>query len=202
MTATSFIPMVVEQSNRGERSYDLFSRLLKDRLIFLTGPVETGMASIICAQLLFLESENAEKPIHLMINSPGGSVADGLSIYDTMQFVSCPVYTFVQGMAASMGSFLAQAGEAGHRYVLPNSRTMVHQPSGGAQGMVSDIEIRYKEITLLKRRLTEMYVKHNSAGKTYDEFETVMDRDFWLSAQEAIDFGLADKLITSRSEMV
>lgn len=199
MINSSLVPMVVEQTHKGERSYDIFSRLLKERIVFFNGQVEDNMACLINAQLLFLEAENPEAPIFMYINSPGGSVTAGLSIYDTMQFIKSPVYTVVMGLAASMGSFLAQAGEKNHRYILPNARTMIHQPSGGAQGMVSDIEIRYKEITYLKQSLTQKYVEHNSKGKTFDEFAVAMDRDYWLSADEAVEWGLADHVIKDRS---
>lgn len=197
-TQSALIPVVVEQTHRGERSYDLYSRMMKDRIVFLTGQVEDNMASLLCAQLLFLEAESSEKPIYMYINSPGGVVTAGLSVYDTMQFIKCPVHTIVMGCAASMGSFLAMAGEPGHRYVLPNSKTMIHQPSGGAQGMVSDIEIRYKEIQSIKQRLTQLYVDHNSKSKTYADFESAMDRDYWLTAEEAVEFGLADTVLTKR----
>ena len=160
------VPMVVEQTGRGERSYDIYSRLLKDRLIILNGVVDDNSSNLIVAQMLFLESQNSEEPINFYINSPGGVITSGMAIYDTMQFINAPVHTIVMGQACSMGSFLAQAGEPGKRMVLPNSRTMIHQPSGGASGMQSDIEIRYKEITYLKQRLTELYVKHNTKGKT------------------------------------
>ena len=192
------IPMVVEQTHKGERSYDLFSRMMKDRIVFMNGPVEDNMAQVLCAQLLFLESESNSTPIQFFINSPGGSVTAGMAIYDTMQFVNAPVHTYVMGLAASMGSFLAQAGEKGHRYVLPHARTMIHQPSGGARGMASDIEISYKLIQDMKRELTEKYVYHNSKGKTYQEFEEKMDRDTWLTAKEALDWGLADVIIEKK----
>jgi ATP-dependent Clp protease protease subunit len=191
------IPMVVEQEARGERSYDIYSRLLKDRIIMLNGPVEDYSANIVVAQMLFLEADET-KPISLYINSPGGVITSGMAIYDTMQYIKSPVHTIVMGQACSMGSFLAQAGEAGKRYVLPQSRTMIHQPSGGAGGKQSDIEIQYKEITYLKRNLTELYVKHNTKGKTFEQLEQDMDRDFFMTAQEAVDYGLADEVVTSR----
>ena len=191
------IPMVVEQEARGERSYDIYSRLLKDRIIMLNGPVEDYSANIVVAQMLFLEADET-KPISLYINSPGGVITSGMAIYDTMQYIKSPVHTIVMGQACSMGSFLAQAGEAGKRYVLPQSRTMIHQPSGGAGGKQSDIEIQYKEITYLKRNLTELYVKHNTKGKTFEQLEQDMDRDFFMTAQEAVDYGLADQVVTSR----
>lgn len=192
------VPMVVEQEARGERSYDIYSRLLKDRIIMLNGPVEDMMSNLIVAQMLFLESENPDKDINLYINSPGGVITAGMAIYDTMQYIKSDVRTIVIGQACSMGSFLAQAGAAGKRVVLPYSRTMIHQPSGGAGGKQSDIEIQYKEITKMKTMLTDLYVKHNTAGKTYAELETDMDRDTFMSAQEAVDYGLADKVVESR----
>ena len=192
------IPMVVEQESRGERSYDIYSRLMKDRIVMLQGTVEDMSANLIVAQLLYLESQNAEKPIKLFINSPGGSVTSGLAIYDTMQFIKPAVHTYVIGQACSMGSFLAQAGAPDKRFVLPHSRTMIHQPSGGARGQQSDIEIQYKEITYMKKMLTELYVKHNTARKTYEDFERDMDRDNFMTAQQAIDYGLADKIAEKR----
>ena len=192
------VPMVVEQESRGERSYDIYSRLLKDRIVMLNGPVEDITANLIVAQMLFLESENPEKDINLYINSPGGVITAGMAIYDTMQFIKPAVRTIVIGQACSMGSFLAQAGAPGKRVVLPYSRTMIHQPSGGAGGKQSDIEIQYKEITKMKTMLTELYVKHNSAGKTFEDFEKDMDRDTFMSAEEAVKYGLADKVVTSR----
>lgn len=192
------IPMVVEQESRGERSYDIYSRLMKDRIVMLNGPVEDNSANLIVAQFLFLESQNSDKPIKFFINSPGGVITSGMSIYDTMQFIKCPVHTYVMGQACSMGSFLAQAGEAGKRFLLPNARHMIHQPSGGARGMASDIEISFREITYWKQRLTELYVEHNSAGMTYEQFERDMDRDTFLSAEEAVEYGLADSIVKSR----
>jgi ATP-dependent Clp protease protease subunit len=190
--------MVVESTSKGERAYDIFSRLLKERIIMLNGPVEDGMANLVVAQLLFLESENPDKEINMFINSPGGVITAGMSIYDTMQFIRCPVATYVMGQACSMGSFLAQAGAAGKRHMLPYARHMIHQPSGGARGMQSDIEIQYKEITKMKQILTELYVKHNTAGKTYQDFERDMDRDTFMSADEALAYGLVDKIIEKR----
>jgi len=187
--------MVVEQTGRGERSYDIYSRLLKDRIVILNGEVHDGSANLVVAQLLFLESQNSNEDINFYINSPGGVITAGMAIYDTMQFINSPVSTIVIGQACSMGSFLAQAGEPGKRFVLPYSRTMIHQPSGGAGGKQSDIEIQYKEITKMKAMLTELYVKHNTKGKTYADFERDMDRDTFMSAQEAVDYGLADKVI-------
>lgn len=194
----SLVPMVLEQTSKGERSYDIYSRLLRDRVILLEGEVHDQMANLIVAQLLYLESENPEQDIYMYINSPGGSVTAGMAIYDTMQFIRPDVQTIVMGQACSMGSLLAQAGAAGKRKMLPNARHMIHQPSGGARGMQSDIEISYKEITYLKRRLTEIYVQHNTAGKTYEDLERDMDRDKFMSAQEALSYGLVDQVITKR----
>ena len=194
----NLVPMVIESTSKGERAYDIYRRLLKERIIMLNGPVEDMMANTIVAQLLFLESENPDKEISLFINSPGGVITSGMSIYDTMQFIKCDVATYVMGQACSMGSFLAQAGTAGKRYMLPYARHMIHQPSGGARGMQSDIEIQYKEITKMKDVLTKLYVKHNTKGKTYAEFERDMDRDTFMSAQEALEYGLIDKIIDKR----
>ena len=194
----NLVPMVVESTNKGERAYDIYSRLLKDRVIMLDGAVDDHSASIIVAQLLFLESESNEKDIYFYINSPGGVITSGMAIYDTMQFIKPDVCTIVMGQACSMGSFLAQAGAAGKRWMLPYARHMIHQPSGGARGMQSDIEIQYKEITKMKQILTELYVKHNTAGKTYEDFERDMDRDTFMSAQEALEYGLVDKIIDKR----
>jgi ATP-dependent Clp protease protease subunit len=193
----SLVPIVIEQTSKGERSYDIYSRLMRDRVILLEGEVHDQMANLIVAQLLFLESEG-EKDISMYINSPGGSVTAGMAIYDTMQFIKPDIQTIVMGQACSMGSLLAQAGAPGKRMMLPNARHMIHQPSGGARGMQSDIEISYKEITYLKKRLTDIYVKHNSAGKTYEEFERDMDRDKFMSAEEALAYGLIDKIIEKR----
>ena len=194
----SLIPFVIQQTSKGERSMDIYSRLLEDRVILLEGEVHDQMANLIVAQLLYLESENTDKDISLYINSPGGSVTAGLAIYDTMQFITCDVATIVMGQACSMGSLLAQAGAKGKRLMLPNARHMIHQPSGGARGMQSDIEISYKEITYLKNRLTDIYVKHNSAGKTFEEFQRDMDRDKYMSAEEALAYGLVDKIVDRR----
>ena len=194
----ALVPIVIDKSSAGERSYDIYSRLLKDRVIMLNGAVEDYMANLVVSQLLFLESENPDKDITLYVNSPGGVITAGMSIYDTMQYIKPDVCTVVMGQACSMGSFLAQAGAPGKRYVLPNSRTMIHQPSGGARGMQSDIEIQYKEITHMKKRLTELYVKHNNKGKTFADFERDMDRDTFMTAQEAVDYGLADQVIEKR----
>jgi ATP-dependent Clp protease protease subunit len=192
------VPIVIDKTSQGERSYDIYSRLLKDRVVMLNGPVEDYSANLVVSQLLFLESENPDKDITLYINSPGGVITAGMSIYDTIQYIRPDVATVVMGQACSMGSFLAQAGAPGKRYVLPHSRTMIHQPSGGARGMQSDIEIQYKEITAMKRMLTDLYVKHNTAGKTYEDFERDMDRDYFMTAQEAVTYGLADKVIDKR----
>jgi ATP-dependent Clp protease protease subunit len=197
----TLVPMVVENTPRGERSYDLLSRLLKERIVFLNGPVEDHMAQLVCAQLLFLEAEDKNKDIYLYINSPGGVVTAGLAIYDTMQFIAPDVSTIVMGQACSMGSFLANAGAPGKRLMLPQARHMIHQPSGGARGMASDIEIQYKEIQQIKETLTKIYVQHNTAGKTYEDFERDMDRDKFMSAQESLEYGLIDRIISSRSEI-
>lgn len=194
----SLVPIVLEQTSRGERSYDIYSRLLRDRVILLEGEVHDQMANLIVAQLLFLESENPDKDISLYINSPGGSVTAGMAIYDTMQFIKPDVSTIVMGQACSMGSLLAQSGAKDKRFILPNARHMIHQPSGGARGQATDMEIQVKEILALKKSLTEIYVKHNSANKTYDELARDMERDYFMSAQEAVNYGLADKVIDSR----
>ena len=194
----ALIPIVVEQTARGERSYDLYSRLMKERVVFFTGEVEANMCNVAVAQLLFLEAENPDQPINMYINSPGGSVYDGLAVYDVMQYIKCPVATYVTGMAASMGSFIAQAGTPGMRYLLPRSVTMIHQPSSGTRGKVSDMEIDLKESLRIKREMTELYVKHNSRGVPYEEFERLMDRDRWLTAREALDLGLADHIVEKR----
>ena len=194
----SLVPMVVEQTSRGERSYDIYSRLLKERVIFLNGQVEDHMANLIVAQMLYLEAEKPTEDIHLYINSPGGVITSGMAIYDTMQFIKCDVSTLVMGQAASMGSFLAQAGTAGKRFVLPESRTMIHQPSGGSQGQETDIQIQAAEIGRIKERLTRLYAKHNSAGKTYEILKPDMERDFYMSADEAVEYGLADAVKTAR----
>ena len=189
-TALNLVPMVVEQTSRGERAFDIFSRLLKERIIFLNGPVDDGMSALICAQLLFLESENPKKEIAMYVNSPGGIVTSGLAIYDTMQYIKSPVSTVCMGMAASMGSLLLTAGEAGHRISLPNARIMLHQPSGGFQGMASDIERHAEDIIKTKRRLNELYAKHT--GRSYEEVEKTLDRDYFMTADEARDWGLVD----------
>lgn len=192
----NLVPMVVETTNRGERSYDIYSRLLKERIIFLTGGVNDSVSSLICAQLLFLESENPTKDISFYINSPGGVVTAGLAIYDTMRYIRPAVSTVCIGQAASMGSLLLCAGEAGKRYALPNSRVMIHQPSGGAQGQASDIEIQAREILKIRERLNQIYVEHT--GKTLDEIEKALDRDSYLSAEEAKSFGLIDEVVDRR----
>ena len=192
----NLIPMVVEQSSRGERAYDIYSRLLKERIIFLTGPIDDNIASLICAQILFLESENPKKEISFYINSPGGIVWSGLAIYDTMQYVSSKIMTICVGQAASAGSLLLTAGEKDMRFSLPNSRIMVHQPSGGYQGQVTDIEIQTTEIKKTKQRLNEIYSKHT--GKKINEISNIMERDKYFSPEEAIKFGLIDKIVESR----
>jgi ATP-dependent Clp protease protease subunit len=196
-TFNMLVPMVVEQTNRGERAFDIYSRLLKERIIFVTGVVEDNMASLIVAQLLFLESENPKKEINMYINSPGGVVTAGLGIYDTIQFIRPPVATLCMGQAASMGSLLLAAGEAGLRGALPNARIMVHQPSGGYQGQVTDILIHAKEVEGLKRRLNLIYEKHT--GRTYEEIETALERDRFLSPEEAKSFGLIDSVFEKRT---
>jgi ATP-dependent Clp protease protease subunit len=196
-TALQLVPMVVEQTSRGERAYDIFSRLLKERIIFVTGPVEDIMASLVVAQLLFLESENPKKEIAMYINSPGGVVTSGLSIYDTMQYIRSPVSTVCVGQAASMGSLLLAAGEAKMRVALPNARVMVHQPSGGFRGQASDIERHAEDIIKVKRRLNEIYVKHT--GQDYKTIENKLDRDFFMSADEAQEFGIVDHVYEKRA---
>ena len=193
---SSLIPVVVEQTNRGERSYDIFSRLLKERIIFLTGEVNDMVSSLICAQLLFLESENPNKDIYFYINSPGGMVSSGLAIYDTMQYIKPDVSTVCIGQAASMGSLLLTAGKNGKRYCLPHSRIMTHQPSGGVQGQATDIEIHAKEILNLRKRLNDIYVKHT--GQSLSAVEKIMDRDNFMSADESKKMGLIDKVVTER----
>lgn len=192
------IPTVVEQSSRGERAFDIYSRLLRDRIIFLTGPVEDNMSASICAQLLFLESENPKKEISMYINSPGGVVTAGMAIYDTMQYIRCPVSTVCIGQAASMGSLLLAAGDADMRVALPNARIMVHQPSGGFRGQASDIERHAQDILAMKKRLNEIYVKHT--GKKYATIEKTLDRDHFMTAEEAKDFGLVDHVYVKRGE--
>ena len=193
----NLVPIVIEQSARGERSFDIFSRLLRERIIFVIGPIDDGSASLVVAQLLFLEADNPKKEIAMYINSPGGVVTAGLSIYDTMQFIRPKVTTMCVGQAASMGSLLLCAGEKGMRYTLPNSRIMVHQPSGGFQGQASDIERHAEDIIKTKRRLNQLYAKH--CGRTYEEVETTLDRDHFMSAEEAKAFGLVDEVTTKRT---
>ena len=195
----ALVPMVVEQTGRGERSYDIYSRLLKDRIVMLTGEVNDMTANLVVAQMLFLESQNSAEDINFYINSPGGAVTAGLGIYDTMQFIKSPVSTIVMGQACSMGSFLAMAGQPGKRLVLPNSRTMIHQPSGGAGGQATDMQIQVEEILKMKKNLTEIYVKHNSVGKTYEELASAMERDNFMSAEEAVAYGLADRVVTRKA---
>ena len=194
----SLVPMVLEQTSRGERSYDIYSRLLRDRVILLEGEVHDQMANLIVAQLLYLESENSDADISLYINSPGGSVTAGMAIYDTMQFIKPDVVTIAMGQACSMGSLLAQAGAAGKRKILPHTRHMIHQPSGGARGQATDMEIQVKEILEMKKYLTEIYVDHNSKGKKFDEIAKDMERDNFMSAKQALDYGLADEIIKNR----
>jgi ATP-dependent Clp protease protease subunit len=194
----TFWPMVVEQTTRGERGYDLPSRLLKERIIFVTGPIEDQMAASICMQLLFLEAENPKKEISMYINSPGGVVTSGMAIYDTMQFIRPPVATLCIGQAASMGSLLLCAGAKGMRYALSNARIMVHQPSGGFQGQASDIERHAEDIIKMKRRLNEVYVKHT--GQNYEVIERTLDRDYFMMPEQAQDFGLIDRVLTKREE--
>jgi ATP-dependent Clp protease protease subunit len=194
----TLVPMVVEQTNRGERSYDIYSRLLKERIIFLTGPVDDYVASLVTAQLLFLESENPKKEINLYINSPGGIVTSGLAIYDTMQYVRPAISTLCIGQAASMGSLLLTAGEEGMRFALPHARVMLHQPSGGAQGQATDIEIQAREILALRERLNNIYVKHT--GQTYETIEKSLDRDNFMNAERAKEFGLIDQVVSKRAQ--
>lgn len=210
MTTSYLIPTVIETTSKGERAYDLYSRMLRDRIVFFRGTVTDEMADLVCSQLLFLESENPEEPINMYVHSPGGSVTAGLAVYDTMQFVSAPVHTIVMGQAASMGSFIAQAGEPGCRFVLGESRTMIHRVSHGVpstNGSVHVTELEFEdarrsmeEAKRLNNRLTGLYAKHNSAGKTVDEFHELMKYDTYLSADEAVDMGLADKVIVSRKD--
>jgi ATP-dependent Clp protease protease subunit len=196
----TLVPMVVEQTNRGERAYDIYSRLLKERIIFVTGVIEDHVASLVTAQLLFLEAENPKKEISMYINSPGGVVTSGLAMYDTMQFIRPPVSTLCTGQAASMGSLLLAAGEKGLRYILPNARVMLHQPSGGFQGQASDIERHAEDIIKMKRRLNDVYVHHT--GQDHDTIEKTLDRDYFMSAEDARKFGLVDEVITKRHPIV
>ena len=196
----NFVPYVIEKTSAGERSYDIYSRLLKERIVFLNGEVNDAVSNAICAQFLFLEAEDPNADISFYINSPGGAVTSGMAMYDTMQYIQPDISTIVMGQAASMGSLLAQAGTKGKRFLLPKSRTMIHQPLGGASGQASDVLIRAKELERIKEELTEIYVKHNSKGKTYEEFETAMDRDNFMTSEEALEFGLADEIIEMRSD--
>jgi ATP-dependent Clp protease, protease subunit len=193
-----FVPTVLEKTSNGERAYDIYSRLLKDRIVMLDTDVNEHSASLVVSQLLFLESENTDADILFYINSPGGVVTAGMAIYDTMQYIKPDVSTIVMGQACSMGSLLAQAGARGKRLILPNARHMIHQPSGGAGGQATDMEIQVREILKMKRSLTQIYVDHNSAGKTYDEIAPDMERDFFMSAHEAVAYGLADRVIEAR----
>jgi len=195
----SLVPMVLEQTSKGERSYDIYSRLLRDRVILLEGEVHDQMANLIVAQLLYLESEDSDKDISIYINSPGGSVTAGMAIYDCMQFIKPDVQTIVMGQACSMGSLLGQSGAKGKRSILPNARHMIHQPSGGARGQATDMEIQVKEILAMKKSLTQIYVDHNSAGKTFEELAKDMERDFFMSASEAVAYGLADNVLQKRN---
>ena len=194
----NLVPMVVEQSSRGERSFDIFSRLLRERIIFLNGPVDDGMSALVCAQLLFLESENPKKEISMYVNSPGGVITSGMAIYDTMQYIKSPVSTVCMGFAASMGSLLLCAGAAGARVALPNARIMLHQPSGGFQGQVSDIERHAEDIIKLKRRINDIYVRH--CGRTLEEVERTLDRDHFMTAEEAKAWGVVDHVYETRIE--
>ena len=196
----NLVPMVIEQTAKGERSFDIFSRLLKDRTVFINGVISTEMSHVIVAQLLFLESEDPDKDIYVYVNSGGGEVTAGMAIYDTFQFIKPDVSTVVMGQACSMGSCLAQAGAAGKRLILPTARTMIHQPSGGAHGQATDIQIQAQEILKMKKYLTEIYVKHNSAGKTFEKLSADMERDFFMSAEEAVAYGLADRIVTKREQ--
>ena len=197
-TALNLVPMVVEQTSRGERAFDIFSRLLKERVIFVSGPVEDGMSALVCAQLLYLEAENPKKEIQMYINSPGGVVSSGLAIYDTMQYIRSPVATLCMGYAASMGSFLLAAGAPGRRISLPNARIMVHQPSGGYSGKASDIERHAEDILKIKKRLNELYAKHT--GRTYTEVEDMLDADTFMTPEEARDWGLVDEVQENRGD--
>jgi ATP-dependent Clp protease protease subunit len=194
--AMQLVPMVIEQSSRGERSFDIYSRLLRERIIFLNGEVNDAVAALVCAQLLFLEAENPRKPIQLYVNSPGGVVTSGLAMYDTMQYIRAPVHTLCMGTARSMGSFLLMAGEPGERAALPNASILIHQPSGGFQGQASDMLIHAEEIFRTKQRMTRLYAEH--CGRTYEEFEVAMDRDRFMTAEEAMEWGLIDRILTER----
>ena len=195
----NLVPIVLENTSKGERSYDIYSRLLKDRIIMLHSDVSENSASLIVSQLLFLEADNPDKDISFYINSPGGVVTAGMAIYDTMQFIKCDVQTIVMGQACSMGSLLAQAGAPGKRSILANARHMIHQPSGGARGQATDMLIQVEEILAMKKNLTQIYVNHNSAGKTFDQLSADMERDNYMSADQAVAYGLADKVISKRA---
>jgi len=195
----NLVPMVIEKTSTGERAFDIYSRLLNERIVFLNGPVDDAVSNSIVAQMLHLESADSDKDIAFYINSPGGVVTAGMAIYDTMQFIKPEVCTYVMGQACSMGSLLAQAGAAGKRYMLPNARHMIHQPSGGARGQATDMEIQVKEILAMKKSLTEIYVRHNSKGRTYDQLIQDMERDKFMSAQEALEYGLVDHVVEKRS---
>ena len=195
----NFVPYVIEKTAQGERSYDIYSRLLKERIVFLNGEVNDAVSNSICAQFLFLEAEDSDADINFYINSPGGTVTSGMAMYDTMQYIKPNVSTIVMGQAASMGSFLANSGAPGKRFMLPGAKHMIHQPLGGASGQASDIEIRAKEIVRIKKELTEAYVLHNTKGKTFEDFEAAMDRDNFMTSQEALDFGLVDEIISNRT---
>ncbi|MGR9244992.1 ATP-dependent Clp protease proteolytic subunit [Rhizobium leguminosarum] len=194
--AMQLVPMVIEQSSRGERSFDIYSRLLRERIIFLNGEVNDTVSALVCAQLLFLEAENPKKPIQLYINSPGGVVTSGLAMYDTMRYIRAPVHTLCMGTARSMGSFLLMAGEPGERAALPNTSILIHQPSGGFQGQASDMQIHAEEILKTKQRMTRLYAEH--CKRTYEEFEQAMDRDRFMTAEEALAWGLIDRILTER----
>ena len=196
--AMQLVPMVIEQSSRGERSFDIYSRLLRERIIFLNGEVNDDVSALVCAQLLFLEAENPKKSINLYINSPGGVVTSGLAMYDTMRYIRAPVHTLCMGTARSMGSFLLMAGQAGERVALPNSSIHIHQPLGGFQGQASDILIHAEEIRKTKHRMTRLYAQH--CGRTYEEFERAMDRDHFMTAEEAVEWGLIDRILEVREE--
>jgi len=192
----NLVPIVLENTSKGERSYDIYSRLLRDRIVMLDTEVTSHSASLIVAQMLFLESEDPDRPVYFYINSPGGSVTAGMSIYDTMQFIKCPIHTIVMGQAASMGSLLATAGEKGHRFILPNARHMIHQPLGGASGQATDVEIQARELLRWKEVLTNIYVRHT--GKTFDVLRADMERDNFMTAQQSVEYGLADRVIDRR----
>jgi ATP-dependent Clp protease protease subunit len=194
----NFVPYVIEKTSQGERSYDIYSRLLKERIVFLNGEVNDAVSNSICAQLLFLEAEDPDADISFYINSPGGVVTSGMAMYDTMQYIKPDVSTIVMGQACSMGSLLAQAGTAGKRKMLPNARHMIHQPSGGAGGQATDMEIQVREILAMKKNLTEIYVKHNSRGKTFEDLSRDMERDYFMSADDALTYGLVDEIIAGR----